>query len=238
MDTIADPGKQGSLTFTTTNWKTNQTVTVTGVDNDIDETNRTTTVTHDPSGADYGSVANATLTVTATDDDTLGVTLDPESPTVTEGTPQSFNVKLDSQPLGDVTITFSESSPHFNITRSPLTFSSTTWNTVQRITITPTVDDDANDHTGTITASISSEDDSAYDDLDDITMNVTIEDDDEQGLDISDTTVSVGEDGGAATYKVSLTSKPTGNVTVTVTSNATGVATVDTSYRRRPTRAL
>ena len=102
---------------------------------------------------------------------------------------------------------------------------------MQRITITPTVDDDANDHTGTITASISSEDDAAYDDLANITMNVTIEDDDEHGLEISDTTVSVDEDGGTATYKVSLTSKPTGNVTVTVTSNATGVATVDTSYR-------
>ena len=68
-----------SLTFTTTNWSTEQTVTVTAGE-DADAANDMATLTHNPSGGGYGSVSNASLTVTVTDPDTAGVTVFPETP--------------------------------------------------------------------------------------------------------------------------------------------------------------
>ena len=64
-----------SLTFTTTNWDTAQTVTVTGVNDSVDNPGdrRTATVTHAPTSADavYNTVNIASVTVTVTDDDAL-----------------------------------------------------------------------------------------------------------------------------------------------------------------------
>ena len=54
------------LTFTTTTWSTEQTVTVSAGQDD-DAANDMATLTHVASGADYGSVDNAILTVTVTD---------------------------------------------------------------------------------------------------------------------------------------------------------------------------
>ena len=63
-----------SLTFTTANWNTAQTVTVTGVNDSVDNPNnrRTVTVTHTAASADagYNSVSVDSVTVTVTDDDT------------------------------------------------------------------------------------------------------------------------------------------------------------------------
>ena len=49
-----------NLTFTSTGWDTEQTITVTA-GQDADAANDTATLTHNPSGADYGSVGNTTL---------------------------------------------------------------------------------------------------------------------------------------------------------------------------------
>ena len=57
------------LSFTTSNWKMPQTVTVTGVDDAVDNTpDRTTAITHTASGGDYGSVTGD-VAVTVTDDE-------------------------------------------------------------------------------------------------------------------------------------------------------------------------
>ncbi len=60
-----------TLTFTTGNWNVAQTVTVTGVNDDIDNAGdeRTLTITHTANGGGYVNVA-AALAVTVTDDDT------------------------------------------------------------------------------------------------------------------------------------------------------------------------
>ena len=69
-------GNQNTLTFTTGNWGTAQTVVVSAAQ-DADGASETATLTLDPSGADYTTVANATVTVSVTDDDT-----DSTAPTV------------------------------------------------------------------------------------------------------------------------------------------------------------
>ncbi len=67
-DTSVATVSPASLIFTTSNWNTVQTVTVTGVD-DSSDGDRSTTITHTVTGADYASVSAASVVVTLTDDD-------------------------------------------------------------------------------------------------------------------------------------------------------------------------
>ena len=76
-------GDQKTLTFTTDNWDTTQTVTVRAADDD-DTANESVTLSHTASGGDYGSVTG-NVAVTVTDTDTAGLVFDPASVTVTEG---------------------------------------------------------------------------------------------------------------------------------------------------------
>ena len=89
----------GALTFTTANWSTAQTVTVTGVDDLVDQGgyDRTATISHTVSGGDYGEVSAGTVSVTVTDDDTAGITVTAADPfTVGEGASATYTV-LDSE---------------------------------------------------------------------------------------------------------------------------------------------
>ena len=65
----------GTLTFTTTNWSTAQTVTVTA-GNDADTTNDTVTLAHSATSTDtnYGGITIGSVVVTVTDNDTAQVT--------------------------------------------------------------------------------------------------------------------------------------------------------------------
>ena len=104
-----------SLLFTSANWNTPQTVTVTGQDDDIDDgnvayqINTQPAVSSDPaySGIDAADVAGTN----ADDGDTVGVTVAPTSGLTTAEADvtgsASFTVVLDSEPLFDVTIPFS-----------------------------------------------------------------------------------------------------------------------------------
>ena len=63
-----------TLTFTPTNWDTAQTITVTGVDDDLVDGTQTSTVTLSvvdaSSDNDFDGVADQTVSVSTTDDDT------------------------------------------------------------------------------------------------------------------------------------------------------------------------
>ena len=63
-----------AMTFTTANWNTPQTVTVTGVADD-DAANESVTITHTVAGADYASVTSNNVAATVTDDDLPFTTL-------------------------------------------------------------------------------------------------------------------------------------------------------------------
>ena len=61
----------GALTFTTASWNTAQEVTITGVDDDIDNTgdSRSATISHTVAGGGYASVTAPSVAVTVSDDD-------------------------------------------------------------------------------------------------------------------------------------------------------------------------
>ena len=67
------------------------------------------TFTHSASGADYGSVVIDSVTATESDNDTPGVTVNPEALPVAEGSTASYTVALTTQPTADVTVSLSRS---------------------------------------------------------------------------------------------------------------------------------
>ena len=87
--TITDPTDSdeaevptGSLTFTTDNWDTEQSVRVNVAGDYEDEPDETATVTHSASGGDYGSVTVDSVVVTIKDDD--------ETPVITGSATKNF----------------------------------------------------------------------------------------------------------------------------------------------------
>src|SRR6202008_4092030 len=98
-----------SLTFTAGNWNVPQTVTVTGVNDDVDDGDIAyTIVTAAATSGDgnYNGMNPANVAVTNTDDDVAGITVAPQAGLVTTetGGTATFTIVLDTQPTADVTI--------------------------------------------------------------------------------------------------------------------------------------
>ena len=166
--------------------------------------------------------------------DLAGVDVDPPSLTVIEGSTGTIAVMLESEPTDDVTVTLSTDSTDFAVTggnpSGVLTFSSSTWDTAQDITVTPADDVDGAHESGSIKIEVASTNDAKYENLHHDDVQVTITDNDSVGLDVSEQTLTVAEDGmgNTATFDVKLTTQPTGgSVTVAITSNQTGRVTVN-----------
>ena len=138
-------GATASLTFTTANWSQAQTITVTGVDDDIDNAGdaRTVTIAHATSSTDGGyNITNAgTVSVTVTDDDTAGLAFSPDPASVNEGATGSYTVVLTSQPTADVTVTISgHGGSDLTIGSASLTFTSANWSAPQSVSLTAAED--------------------------------------------------------------------------------------------------
>ena len=211
-----------SLTFTATTWNSAQMVTVTA-GQDTDAADDKATLTHNPSGADYGSVSNASLTVTVTDDETAGVSVSESSLTIEEGNTGTYTVVLDSQPTATVTIGVADDSAEVSVSDSSLTFTTSNWSTAQMVTVT-SMEDDVVEETETATVKHGGD----YTGLTAADVAVTVTDDDMRGVTVSASSLSI-EEGDSSTYTVVLTSAPTANVTVTVSSDTTGVTVSPTS---------
>ena len=205
-----------TLTFTTSNWNTAQTVTVTAAD-DADGTDDSETLTHTAAGGEYASVA-ATLTVTVVDDD-RGIVLSRTSLSVDEGdtTGATYTVTLATQPGAEVTVAISgHTDTDVSVDKASLTFTTDNWSTAQTVTVTAAQDADGSDDLVTLThtaaggeyASVTAD------------LPVTVVDDD-RGIVLSRTSLEVDEgDAVGATYTVKLATQPSQAVTVTVSGQA------------------
>ena len=211
-----------ALTFTTDDWSTAQTVTVTAAD-DVDGTNGAATFTHSASGADYGSVVIDSVTATEDDNDTPGVTVNLEELPVTEGSTASYTVALTTQPTASVTVSLSRSGDSdLTVSTTALTFTTADWNTAQTVTVSAAEDDDAAAGTATITHTAASTD-GDYNGIAITIASVTATEDDNDtvGVTVTPKTLSVTEESTAA-YTVVLATLPTGPVTVSVAKQAGG----------------
>jgi hypothetical protein len=143
-EVIVSPGK---LTFSPSDWTTPRTVTVTGVDDEIVDGDRTTSVnvSVDPgSGTAYTAVEPQVVEVTVLDDDVADFVI-AHTGTGTfareGGAPDTLTVVLGARPLSDVVFTVS-SDYEADGTVSPdtLRFTAADWNVLQPVTFTA-VDD-------------------------------------------------------------------------------------------------
>jgi hypothetical protein len=139
-----------NLTFTTTTWSTPQTVTIYGQNDLVDDGNQTYNVTVGPPTGDaaYAALPQKTVSVTNTDDDTVGITVTATPvPLVTSenGTTATFTVKLNTQPLSDVVVAVKSANVAEGLVSAGLenlvetahlTFTSTDWNVAQTVTVT------------------------------------------------------------------------------------------------------
>ena len=200
------------LTFTTTNWNSAQTVTVTA-GQDADAADDKATLTHNPSGADYGSVSNAILMVTVTDDETAGVTVTPTSLTVNEGGTNTYTIVLDTEPTDTVTVAISSNNTDVTVSASPLTV----WDTAVTVTVSAAEDADSTHDTATVTHTVTGGD---YNFV--INVIVTVTDNDTPGVTVTPLSLTIGE-GSTGTYAVVLNTQPSGNVMVAIRSNNTDV---------------
>ena len=211
-----------SLTFTSLNWSTPQTVTVTAVDDAVVEGAHTGSVgfTVGSDDSNYNNFVVTSISVAITDNDSAGVTVTQSGGTtaVTEGAaPDTFDVVLTSQPTGDVTITF---NPGTQVTTNPaptLTFTSLNWNAPRTVTVTA-VDDAVMEgaHTGSVAFTVGSGD-SNYNNLAVASVTVSITDNDGAGVSAAQSggSTAVTEGGATDSFTVVLTSQPSADVTIT-----------------------
>ena len=206
-DVTANPA---SLTFSTTDWATPQTVTVRAAE-DADADDDTAAVTHTVSG--YGTVSTAPeVSVNVTDNDTRGVTVTPTSLTVDEGGTDTYTVVLDTQPTGDVMVDIGSDNTDVTVSSSSLTFTTLNWSAEQTVTVTAGQDADAADDAATVTHDPRGAD---YNLVSNADLAVTVTDDETAGVTVTPTSLTIGE-GGSGTYTVALDTQPSGDVTVTI----------------------
>ncbi len=213
------------------------TAAIAAVNDDVDNvSNRSVTVTGTAANA-QATAESETMTVTGasltiTDDDTAGFVVSPSTSTTSRlrttesGGTATFEVKLSSEPTGDVVLgVVSSDTTEGTVSASSLTFTATTWNTAQTVTVTGVDDAPANpadgdrNYTVTLTVNMPSTVDPKYDALSSSPVTVyAVNADNEHGLDVSEVTGQATEAGGQATFTVALMTRPSAAVTVSVSS--------------------
>lgn len=222
----------GSLTFTSINWATPQTVTVTAVNEMVPEGRHTCNITHVVTSTDlaYSGMSVPPVTAFITDstfrmNEGIVVTQPGSNSTyVTEaGVTDTITVQLAAPPYTDVVLTPTASTL---ITYSPpgLTFTPANWNVPQTVTIAAV--DDAlvqGNHTQAVVFSAASQS-PLYNGVTSTSFNANIVDNDKAGVMITESgsSTNVTEGGAADTYTAVLTSPPNGIVTFSVVSSNTG----------------
>ncbi|WP_417748223.1 Calx-beta domain-containing protein [Rosistilla oblonga] len=220
------------LTFTTSNWNTPRTVTVTGVDDLVDDGDASYSVRFDVLSADgkYNDLPVSDQVIRNTNNDVAGLTLTPATGLVTseDGAVATFTVQLTSQPLQNVTVTpQSDDSSEGLVTSQPLTFTSTNWNQPQTVTVVGQ-NDDVKDGSVDYTVGFAlTSTDPKYNDLAVGSVQITNEDNEIPVTISAPSSSTTGEDGTSVTFTVVLDQQPTDNVTIDLSSSDLGEATID-----------
>ncbi len=233
-DTTEGTVDQSLLTFTTVNWATPQTVTVTGVDDSVVDGAVGYTVVLAPAiGGGYTGTDPADVEVTNSDNDAVGITVAPFAGLVTTeaGGIATFTVVLDSQPSAEVTIGVSSSdTSEGTASASSLVFTTLNWATPQTVTVTG-VNDSIDDGDVAYSVVLAAATGGDYSGIDPVDVGVTNTDNDTVGVTVTPTAspLVTAEAGGTGTFTVVLNTQPTGPVTIAVSSDDLTEGTVSTA---------
>lgn len=209
-----------SLTFKSSNWDTDQTVTFTAIDDHIANGDLDFSITINTSSADsrFNDIKN-TVQVKIKDNDEVGIIHDDSSITLNEGQSVVRTFKLKSQPLADVVLNISSGhDDKLTISSKQLIFTSSNWNINQSVTFTAINDNIAS---GDLSFNIkikSSSTDVLYNNIPENIIPITIKDDDLAGI-IYDSTSATLDEGKFIIRSFKLKSQPTSNVTLNIGSN-------------------
>ncbi|MCY3786474.1 MAG: hypothetical protein OXG47_07090, partial [bacterium] len=215
----------GAVTLNSSNYAEGLPITVTPVD-DNDADDEETTVTFAVSG--YGSVTAAQTVTVAVRDNEPAVRISPTALKLTEGGGGIYEVELNSNPAGTVTIDYTVSADTKATALGRLVFNALTWDTPKQVRVSALEDNDQTDDTVTITHAIRSIGTTStdYASLTGLpTVTLTIADNDKPGVVISPATRSLTLIEGdvnqmARTYGMRLNSDPGSGQTVTITATS------------------
>ena len=173
----------GVLSFPAHATESAGTVSVTGVNNDVDAPDATVTVSGAVSGT--GVTAPAHVTLTLEDDDTARVRVSRTALTVTEedAAGGTYTVVLGSRPTADVTVAVAgHAGTGVGVTPSTLTFTASSWRTARTVTVTAAGDADRTDDSVALSHAAASTD-SRYGGIGVPGVAVTVTDDDTDSTD-------------------------------------------------------
>ena len=181
---VTDP--LGTLTFTTGDWDTPQTVTVTGQDDTLADGDVDYSIVLDnvvSADGNYSALDPADVSVTNDNDEVAGITVEElggNTITSETQTTQNFSVVLDFEPEGDVVIDLTNPDPgEIELDKSQLTFDSATWNTPQNVEVTG-VDDAVLDGNQDVVITIAVDDALSVDPYDGVSETVTATNEDDE----------------------------------------------------------
>ncbi len=209
-----------SLTFKSSNWNTEQSVTFTAVDDHIANGDLDFSITINSSSYDsrFNDIENI-VQVSIKDNDEVGIIYDDSSITLNEGQSVIRTFKLKSQPLADVVLNISsDHDDKLTISSKQLIFTSSNWNINQSVAFTA-IDD--NIASGDLSFNIKikpSSTDTLYNNISENIIPITIKDDDLAGI-IYDSTSATLDEGQSITRSFKLKSQPTSNVALNINSN-------------------
>jgi hypothetical protein len=210
----------------------NQTVTVQGQDDNVDDGDAMyQVVLAMPTGTDgsgYLTSNPADVTMTNDDNDAVGYTISVPSGHTTElgmGS-ATFTVRLNAQPTGTVIIGVASADATEGVVTSPtgpasLTFDSTNWNMNQTVTVQGQDDnlDDGDVMYQVVLGMPTGTDGSGYLTSNPADVTVTNDDNDALGYTVSLISGHTTEAGGTATYTIRLNTIPNGTVVIGVASD-------------------
>lgn len=228
-----------AVTLDESNWQNGLAVTVQAVDDFVVDQIQTcliglTTESSDPL---YHNKTLTSVQVDVNSDDTAGITIAPTNPIIGEaGITGYFTVTLTSQPTATVNIALAADDNTECSVINTIALDETNWRDGVAVPVT-TIDDlfDDDDQTCTISSIVTSVDGN-YDGRAMASVPVTVVDDDTAGLGFNTTTLTTSEPAGQTSFAFSLTSKPTADVTVALTSQDPSECTVPASITFAPER--
>jgi len=223
---------QASVVFTTINWSSAQTITITGVNDDVaDGPQPYSIITGAATSTDLGykSLNPIDVLLSNVDNDSAGITVSAALGSTSEaGTSTTFTIVLNSKPLANVAIPISSSDETEGTpNQASVSFTTNNWSSAQTITVSGENDNVADGTqpysilTGTATST-----DPGYSGLDANNVAILNVDNDSAGVTVSLAEGNTSEAGGTTTFSLVLNSQPTASVSIAISSSNTAEGTL------------
>jgi len=211
------------LIFNDQDWNQNQTVTVTAVQDFYVRPNATVGFDLVAQGISPEYIGKtATFSLEHINIDVAGISVTPPSSySITEGQSVTMDVTLDTKPTQATNVDFQSADMNkFTVTPS-ITFDDNTWNIPQQITVTAVEDNMVTGNTDVVISYNAKGGAEEYDSIASTELTFTHVDNDTAGIQIQNVSSNTVIEGGAPqTFEVILTSKPTSDLTVSITGDS------------------